>query len=283
MHRKTALVVVLLVAMGGVVLAQNPPAAAAKPAEAKAPDTNNEAHEFLKSKVDKVMYNLLDKGLKSVIVTSEMNMSMGPMGELAIKTRYVWQADPPREKFAMDDTGLPPQAGAMKGMLEENLKESCRKMILPASMRMKDTQLSLAKTDDGNVAIALPEKTRSMGPMTLKMQETWVYTPAGKLVRTEVRGTNPMTQEPQVQTSTPVLKEVDGRFLVVGTEDKSAQGQGKSELKYEEKDGFQLPVESKSTTQMGDRSIKINVTPNPKLTDADFADAPKPAEKKPGN
>lgn len=243
-------------------------------ADAKpAADTNAPAHEFLKNKVDKTMYSLSEAGVKSALLLTESQTKNPMMGDLTLKTKYVWQSEPPREKFALLEADkLPPQVGMMKAMIEEGLRENSRQRILSVSQQLKDAQLSMAKTEDGNVAITLPEKTQSMGPMTLKRQETHVYTPEGKIVRAETKITSQMMN--MTQKSTFTLKEVGGKWLVVGREESSEQGSSKTEITYEEKDGLQLPVESKQVNQAGDQVTKFTLTPNTKLTDADFADAP---------
>jgi hypothetical protein len=81
-----------------------------------------------------------------------------------------------------------------------------------------------------------------------------------------------------------VAGELPRRALVIASEEASPQGTSKTEFAYEEKDGFQLPVSTKRAMPMGDQVTKFSLTPNPKLTDADFADAPAvpaaPADKK---
>jgi hypothetical protein len=246
---------------------------AAKPAAAPAADTDAQAHEFLKTKVDKTMYSLSAAGLKSAVLQTDMNLPM--LGDAAIKSKYVWQADPPKEKFSLLDTDkMPQQLSMMKGMLEESLKDSARNLILESSLKWKDLKLSMGKTDDGNVSITLPERTTSMGPMTMKRQETHIYTPDGKLVRSETKMSSQMMGD-VVQKGTVTLKDIGGgKWLVIGREDSSPQGSAKTEITYEEKDGFQVPVQSKQSNQMGEQAVKFTFTVNPKLTDADFADAP---------
>jgi hypothetical protein len=247
---------------------------AAKPAAAPAQDTDAQAHEFVKNKVDKAMYTLAGSGLKSATMQTDMTIPM--MGDTAIKCKYVWQADPPREKFMLLDADkLPQQISMMKQMFEDNLRDISRSFIETYSQRWKDLKLSMGKTDDGNVSITLPEKKQSMGPMTMTRLETHVFSPEGKLLRTETKMSIP-TQGERQQKATVNTKDVGGKWLMTGREDNSPQGAVKTEISYEEKDGFQVPVQSKQTTQMGDQVVKFTFTINPKLTDADFADAAAP-------
>src|SRR5262245_384432 len=67
-----------------------------------AADTNAAAHDFLKNKVDKTMYSLTGAGLKSAILEIE-SQSKSPMGDVTLKAKHVWQAEPPREKFMLLD------------------------------------------------------------------------------------------------------------------------------------------------------------------------------------
>jgi hypothetical protein len=219
------------------------------------------AINFLKTKVDKAMYNLVSHGVKDAVIRMKLENSP-EFGDLTVI--HYWQNSPWQEYT--DVEGLSKDMTSFKAIVANQLGDHIRRaLLLPASSEHNNDILSIE--NDGEFVKVTAE---SREPKDNEKRCFW-YTSDGRLVRGVVEGSNPVTGSYEKRVAYD-LERVGNQYLVKTITTRLEGRPTQVRLSYEDKGEFKVLrhaiVNSPKGTMSTTFDISLNAGINPKVFSA---------------